>query len=48
MKDQEILVIDKRVKVTDPGTTQIFNCSREEIIEKYKGEYNELYTGLPG
>lgn len=42
MKDQEILVIDKRVKVTDPGTTRIFNCSREEIIEKYKGEYNEF------
>ncbi len=42
MKDQEILVIDKRVKVTDPGTTLIFNISKEKIIEKYKDEYNEF------
>lgn len=42
MKDQEILVIDKRVKVTDPGTTLIFNVSKEKIIEKYKDEYNEF------
>lgn len=42
MKDQEILVIDKRVKVTDPGTTRIYNCSKEEIIEKYKGDYNKF------
>lgn len=42
MKDQEILVIDKRVKVTEPSTTLIFNISKEKIIEKYKGEYNEF------
>ena len=42
MKDQEILVIDKRVRVTDPGTTLIFNISKEKIIEKYKDEYNEF------
>lgn len=34
MKDQEILVIDKRVKVTDPSTTLIFNIPKEKIIEK--------------
>ena len=42
MKDQEILVIDKRVKVTEPSTTLIFNISKEKIIEKYKDEYNEF------
>lgn len=42
MKDQEILVIDKRVKVTEPSTTLIFNVSKEKIIEKYKDEYNEF------
>lgn len=42
MKDQEILVIDKRVKVTDPSTTLIFNIPKEKIIEKYKDEYNEF------
>lgn len=42
MKDQEILVIDKRVKVTEPNTTLIFNISKEKIIEKYKDEYNEF------
>lgn len=42
MEDHEILVIDKRVKVTEPGTTRIFILPREKIIEKYKGEYNEF------
>lgn len=42
MKDQEILVIDKRVKVTEPSTTLIFNIPKEKIIEKYKDEYNEF------
>lgn len=42
MKDTETLVIDKRVKVTEPGTTRIFGLPREEIIKKYKGEYNEF------
>ena len=42
MKDQEILVIDKRVKVTEPSTTLIFKISKEKIIEKYKDEYNEF------